>query len=160
MVRFLRYLRIAFSAFCGIAAVLLIVLWVRSYWWADYVYAPSSGSNRNYGVSGEGWIMIASLRGSKPRTEWAQKHESFDEQNKREKQFIAAGGTVSKAAKRFRFEPKIAIFQFPHWCLVFSLALCGCGPWIKWRFSLRTLLIATTLVSVVLGIIVWMVRAG
>ncbi len=29
----LRYLRIAFSATCGIARVLLIVLWVLSYWW-------------------------------------------------------------------------------------------------------------------------------
>ena len=31
--RFLRYLRIAFSATCLIACVLLIVLWVRSYWY-------------------------------------------------------------------------------------------------------------------------------
>src|SRR5436309_31493 len=35
MPRFLRYLRIAFSATCGIACVLLVVLWVRSYWWYD-----------------------------------------------------------------------------------------------------------------------------
>ena len=34
-------------------------------------------------------------------------------------------------------------------------------PWLRCpRFSLRTLLIATTLVAVVLGIIVWMSRAG
>ncbi len=36
MTRYLRYFRIAFSAFCGITAVLLVVLlWVRSYWWWD-----------------------------------------------------------------------------------------------------------------------------
>ena len=35
MRRFLRYLRIAFSATCLIACVLLIVLWVRSYWLAS-----------------------------------------------------------------------------------------------------------------------------
>src|SRR6476660_8978143 len=28
-------LRIAWSVLCGIACVLLIVLWVRSYWWRD-----------------------------------------------------------------------------------------------------------------------------
>ena len=33
----IRYLRIAFSVMCGIACVLLIALWVRSYWWADTV---------------------------------------------------------------------------------------------------------------------------
>ena len=35
---------------------------------------------------------------------------------------------------------------------------CGVAPWLRWRFSLRTLLIATTLVAVVLGLIVWSVR--
>jgi hypothetical protein len=37
MLRYLRYLRIAFSAICGIACVLLCVLWVRSYWWSDSI---------------------------------------------------------------------------------------------------------------------------
>jgi hypothetical protein len=31
-------------------------------------------------------------------------------------------------------------------------------PWLRWRFTLRTLLIATTLVAVVLGLVVWAVR--
>jgi len=37
----------------------------------------------------------------------------------------------------------------------FGLAI-GIGPWLRWRFSLRTLLITTTLVAVVLGLIVWL----
>src|SRR4051794_31716465 len=37
MRRFLRYLRIAFSATCLIACVLLIVLWVRSYWRGEFI---------------------------------------------------------------------------------------------------------------------------
>jgi hypothetical protein len=46
----------------------------------------------------------------------------------------------------------------PHW---FALALIATGaavPWMQWskRFSLRTLLIATTLVAVMLGLIVWL----
>ena len=36
-----RKLRIAFSATCGIACVLLVVLWVRSYWWVDDFRSPS-----------------------------------------------------------------------------------------------------------------------
>ena len=38
-----RKLRIAFSATCLIACVLLIVLWVRSYWWVDAVYGNIGG---------------------------------------------------------------------------------------------------------------------
>ena len=49
----------------------------------------------------------------------------------------------------------------PYWFLVLlSVADLPSHPWLRWRFSLRTLLIATTLVAVVLGIIVWMSRAG
>src|SRR6476661_7413421 len=33
-----RKLRIAWSVLCGIACVLLILLWVRSYWWNDSVF--------------------------------------------------------------------------------------------------------------------------
>src|SRR6185369_457567 len=38
MPRFLRYVRIAFSATCLVACVLLIVLWVRSYWTWDFAF--------------------------------------------------------------------------------------------------------------------------
>ncbi|MGE3639690.1 MAG: hypothetical protein AB7G28_14140 [Pirellulales bacterium] len=34
-------------------------------------------------------------------------------------------------------------------------ALCATIPWWRMNFSLRTLLVATTLVAVVLGIAVW-----
>ena len=33
--RLIRGLRIAWSVWWGILCVLLIVLWVRSYWWVD-----------------------------------------------------------------------------------------------------------------------------
>src|SRR5215213_3399771 len=45
-----------------------------------------------------------------------------------------------------------------YWFLI-SAAICvGIAPWLRWRFSLRTLLIATTLVAVVLGLIVWSIK--
>ncbi len=43
MTKLLRYLRITFSAACGITCLLLIVLWVRSYWSVDRVYCRTSG---------------------------------------------------------------------------------------------------------------------
>jgi hypothetical protein len=49
-------------------------------------------------------------------------------------------------------------FAIPFW---FLAPLSGAGavlPWIRWRFSLRILLIATTLIAVVLGPIVYAIR--
>src|SRR3954470_6536128 len=38
-----RKLRIAWSVFCSLACVLLIVLWVRSYWYMDQLDCRYSG---------------------------------------------------------------------------------------------------------------------
>jgi hypothetical protein len=48
--------------------------------------------------------------------------------------------------------------MLPHWAVVVffgSLAILPWMPHVRWRFSLRTLLIATTLVAVVLGLAVY-----
>jgi hypothetical protein len=45
-----------------------------------------------------------------------------------------------------------------NWLLIILTAALAGVPWIRWRFSLRTLLIATSLVAVVLGLIVYAVR--
>jgi hypothetical protein len=46
---------------------------------------------------------------------------------------------------------------FPHWFVASAAAIFAAVPWIRWsnRFSLRTLLIITTLVATVLALIVW-----
>ena len=49
-----------------------------------------------------------------------------------------------------------SILYIPFWFLVMLSAAVGTIPWLTYRFSLRTLLIATTLVAVVLGLIVWL----
>jgi branched-subunit amino acid ABC-type transport system permease component len=49
----------------------------------------------------------------------------------------------------------------PHWFIAGFFAAFAATTWVRqlrWRFSLRTLLIATTLVAVVLGAIVWSIR--
>jgi hypothetical protein len=49
----------------------------------------------------------------------------------------------------------------PHWFLVALTALPATLvvlPWLRWRFSLRTLLIATTVVAAILGLLVYAVR--
>jgi hypothetical protein len=46
----------------------------------------------------------------------------------------------------------------PYWLLVLMSATPAIAPWVHWRFTLRTLLIAMTLVAVVLGLIVALLR--
>ena len=54
--------------------------------------------------------------------------------------------------------PNYVMVYLPHWLPAMIVAAIGTAPWLPWfsRFSLRTLLIATTLVAVVLGLIVWL----
>ena len=49
-----RKLRIAWSVVCAIACVLLIALWVRSYWWMDDVQTGSTVTPPTQLVSQEG----------------------------------------------------------------------------------------------------------
>jgi hypothetical protein len=46
----------------------------------------------------------------------------------------------------------------PHWFGVLIFAGLAGLPCLRWRFTIRTLLIATTLVAVVLGLIVFATR--
>jgi hypothetical protein len=48
-----------------------------------------------------------------------------------------------------------------HWSFAIFFATLAAIPWLPWlsyRFSLRTLLIATTLIAVLLGFAVWAMR--
>src|SRR5262245_38512210 len=47
------------------------------------------------------------------------------------------------------------VFTVPYWFLALLAALLTAVPWTRRRFSLRTLLIATTLVAIALGAIVF-----
>src|SRR6185369_10495297 len=46
----------------------------------------------------------------------------------------------------------VCVFHYWH-CIVLAV-LCGAAPWLRYRFSLRTLLIATMLLAVLLGVLV------
>src|SRR5437870_5732379 len=70
MSRYLRYLRIAFSATCLLACVLLIVLWVRSYSYWDELYNPISNKTLIVVESASGRVILESTGaspGSSPR---------------------------------------------------------------------------------------------
>jgi hypothetical protein len=47
------------------------------------------------------------------------------------------------------------LFTVRYWFPVTLSAVFAILPWLPWSFSLRTLLIATSLIAVVLGLVVW-----
>jgi hypothetical protein len=142
-----RKLRIAWSVAWGIVAVLLIALWVRSYWRFDVVYCPASRpmlANSAFGVIKLDFENDA-IMGWEPRLQW--KSFPLDKSHVKRSWWWTSDGSIT-------------VVSFPIWPAIllsaFSIATSW-TPWIRWpkRFSLRTLLIATALIAIGLGLIVW-----
>jgi hypothetical protein len=149
--RFLRYLRIAFSITCVIACVLLIVLWVRSYWHRDVI--SRMVQDKLATVIGSNWGTVYFTRAD---------YQALNRKSANEQEWKLETLKPNPIDKKVRWfiDSRLILIEihFPHWFLVLPIAGIAAVPWIRWRFTRRTLLIATTLVAVVLGLIVWMAR--
>jgi hypothetical protein len=142
-----RKLRIAWSVTCGIACVLLVVLWIRSYWRFDVIERASSKSYSELrSNSGTVYISYSSPPLLPPPLG-------------RDPAWML---TLYPASPQLH--PILAAespIRFPYLCPVLLFGFIATAPWIRhfpWRFSLRTLLIVTTLVAVVLGMAVYFLR--
>jgi hypothetical protein len=146
--RIKNYLRFVFSAFFGIAAVLLIASWVRGYRVSEILRIPITDSYGAFGTNFNGQILVGCLD-TIPR-KWSVDGWSFDQ--------IAPNGARNLFG-RFGIQKRVVFF--PSWFLVLLVGAFAAAPWLPWwsnRFTLRTLLIAITLVALVLGIVVWLSR--
>jgi hypothetical protein len=122
-----RKLRIAFSAVCGIICLLLMVLWLRSYSRFESLILP--GDNSVTVLMGRAYV------------------------NER---FQLSDNVVARLPRRSGMAiPQADGTAIPLWSAVLVAAILIVCPWLRWRFSLRTLLIAITLVAAGLGLIVW-----
>jgi hypothetical protein len=144
-----RKLRIAWSVLWGIAFVLLIALWVRSYWRCDICGLTLDAQKRWNFCSVEGRIFLivpdctsANWAIGKSR-EWDIRSEYVP--------YVSNDGEPFLYLNGFDGYYRAIV---PHLMLAAFAIPLGAIPWIRYRFSLRTLLIATTLVAVVLGLIV------
>jgi hypothetical protein len=147
----LHYLRIAVTTLSLTACVLLIALWVRSYWWADgIIRGTTSNKTFTFIASSYGAIEACSqiepnLTGlpAKFRNRWG--HFSVKARPVNQQFDWTANG------REIRIE-------FPTWVPAILAVSLAAAPWIRWRFSLRTLLIATTLIAVVMGMVIYLAR--
>jgi hypothetical protein len=139
-------------------AVLLIVLWARSYSRYDVLAFSQAPLNRPQGsfykwsvYQVPGMIGIDCHR--KPL--WDLKHRwTFTSKSIADEGIVAPDSFLGF---RFYQSPLQWKFYVAHWFLVVvtSMAAIATLPRFSGRFNLRTLFIATTLVAVVLGLIVW-----
>jgi hypothetical protein len=146
----LHNLRIAWSVFFGIACVLLIAVWVRSYWKCDYIQRV----NQNYVLrtiaSNNGIVYLQNNNVAVPGVTVTGWNYASVESTEKPPDFRWVLSSADDEAP----------FYIPLWILTSIAAVFAAislMPWSK-RFSLRTLLIATTLVAVVLGLVVWLLR--
>jgi hypothetical protein len=162
----LKYLRIAVTALSLTACVLLVALWVRSYWWSDEVGVLPIGrlrtSAREQTIAAWG-ITAGSERGTCEFTANEDTaiypyifseyigHFVFDDEWE---EHGLLGFNLWLKEDAFSHD---LLVETPHWFWVFASAMLAATPWLPYcpRFSLRTLLIATTLVAVGLAAIVY-----
>ena len=151
-----RKLRIAWSVFWGVPCVMLIVLWVRSYWRQDragFLLNPT----RMFAVDSNRGTIEFQTYGPK-QDNWGTFTKSVPHRDT-----LPSGYVYNAGRRSWRWETDVYsrrwFWTIPDWFFVFVAGAFSVLPWtgwIRWHFSLRTLLIATTIIAVVLGLIVWL----
>jgi hypothetical protein len=146
-----RKLRIAWTLFCGIACVLLCVLWVRSYWWREQIEIRQSSLISCAAYANGELVFVTNPVPVTIRGGWSFRRDPASE----------AEPPPGESIPAFCFSTQgVFTLAVPFWFAALSAAVCAALPHVRWskRFTLTTLLIATTVVAVVLGGIVWAVR--
>jgi hypothetical protein len=142
--RTIRALRIAWSVSWGIVAVLLFAVWVRSFAWDGVAFCKFGDSKT---------LMFRSIQGEVE---------------------VSTGFLTDAGAFALRVNPQVTrpsqptwsysvvrqrtSVRFPMWfptLLAGTFFIVPIGGIVR-RFSLRTLLIATTIIAVGLGLIAWL----
>lgn len=145
--KLLRRLRIAWSVAWSMVAVLLVVLWLRSYWTKDSIYRTYNNGMSHFVTSNNGVILV-SISDSMPLapftgpTGWK----------------LRSGGVVP--VTRWGLWPSGTMCALPYFApVLLSMALSAAST-MSWRlrFSLSTLLFATAVVAVGMGLVVYAMK--
>jgi hypothetical protein len=129
--------------------VLLIVLWVRSYAHFTATQILVTPRYRYY---------LHSVRGTIAIERWIREFRLAEAMPVfRESDLLRL---TTNAGLKIERSPVVGIdsLSFSYWLVNLFVMLAASLPCVPVRFNLRTLLIATTLLAVMLGLVVWAVR--
>lgn len=144
---------IALCASFAALTLLLSAMWLRSLWWKDevvWIFAP----DRFIQVESDRGNLLSAFRDMRRVVRSPSNHpRTFTFRSRwlsTSDRYRGFGGYVSR---------QFAFIASPYWFLVLTAATLGMltaplRP--SWRFSLRSLFIATTLLAVLLGLIMWL----
>jgi hypothetical protein len=159
-----RKLRIAWSAFCLLGCELLIVYWVSSYERPGGAILRISQSDGEALISVHGEVGLA--HSSQPWRIESLIERGFvgiqvDELNRSLYPDLTERPLPARARLRWTRTPVSVYVGAPYWLLTAAAAALTVVPWIRpsKRFSLRALLIVTTLIAVGLGLAVYAARS-
>jgi hypothetical protein len=146
-----RSLRIAVSVFFALVAMAFAVLWAVSNAVQVWGYVPLPGENSLNITSICDHILLGMYS---------------DEELSSPNMFINYGHVDEDDRKLYsNLDGKWAVsvpigtmYRAPHWVFVLVCLIAAGLPFARNSFSLRTLLIATTVVAVILGLAVWASR--
>lgn len=154
-----RKLRIAAAVFTGAMTLALCLLWMRSYSVVTNIQAYLTPNRTFQCTLKPGGLYFRSYRLEPPiADEWLSIVQNIPKQDRRFARWSGAAPGQS-APPNFQLErrpfglPGEIVIRFPFWFAAFisgGLVALTCND--VRRFSLRTMLLATTLVAVVLGV--------
>src|SRR5262245_57793790 len=122
--RLIRGLRIAWSVVWGILCVLLIVLWMRSYWWVTNIQGPPVAAQTFQCAFLEGRILLQSYRliTQADRDEWISDFSHFSWTDTRFHDNSRDPPAPSFKFSVNEFKPGQLFVIFPYW---FAILLFG-----------------------------------
>jgi hypothetical protein len=153
----IRGLRVAVSAVSGILCALQVALWVRSYFWSDSFMRYTSTQLIRF-ESQRGQIGAVATNRTLPSRRWVRLTRPANAE------LFGLTTVLFPRPRTLGFNParnaKEIGVAVPLWFLVLLTAALALAPWIPWskRWSLRTHLIATTFVALVLGLTAFSMR--
>jgi len=146
-----RKLRIAWSVAWGIVCLLMITLWVRSHAKYSRIAYPVTRNLTLAAVSLRGKVVIATSDRLNTRNLQVEVGPS---------ELVNSDSYGAMFLLAVRRRPNSSGLRIRYWAMVAVTLVCVAAPWATtpWRHSLRTLLIATTLIAVLLGAIVYAMK--
>jgi hypothetical protein len=142
-----RKLRIAWSVIWTAVTLLLIGFWIHSYFDRVTFEVLVTPTHRYYLRSMAGCVVL----------DWEDRiFLGIELQRMYEEEYFRQL-TTNAGVRVVRIQGTAYAICVSYWLLMFAAAFIAAMPWLSFnRFSLRTLLLATTLVAVVLGLVVWL----